>query len=353
MLNRVTCALLLLSFSVVPGQISGASLPGLLVCEDRNGQSDLTEGAYAPQIPLPGTNVPARVAVRVIPATNLALEGVEMLVNSPALVPGFIVLADYEVYGEDPATGLPDAAPLAQSGLVTIATPLANGLAWTGAAFGAPLTLAAGTPYWIAFDEVTGSGLTFGTQNLTGPDATTIALGNPIAGVPWTFDMVNERLKLRLLATSCATPSNADVTLVGAGCPAAAAPGLLTAGLPTVGNSGFAFMISGTQPNLAAALFWAPTADPVGTVVASMGCRLHLDLPGTLALLNVGLNPLQVGQAGLSGVATFPVPIPNDPALDGFSAAFQGLLVDPNGAPTGTPGLAIALTPAAVATIGL
>jgi ELWxxDGT repeat protein len=90
-------------------------------------------------------------------------------------------------------------------------------------------------------------------------------------------------------------------------------------GAPVVGSAGFTVQVSQARANAAALLLVGTSRVPV-----SVGsCTLYPSLPAPL-ILATGANG--------SGVANFPVPVPNDASLVGGEVFFQTLVVDPNGA---------------------
>ena len=114
-----------------------------------------------------------------------------------------------------------------------------------------------------------------------------------------------------------------------------ASPALWASTTPRPGESSFAFEVeNGLGSAIGAVLISILPADvPLGTL------RLNVD-PGTL----LASQPLSLDAMGSGAV---PLPLPNDPALVGFTLHSQGLVIDPAGGFVGiaaTPGLRV--TPA-------
>lgn len=115
----------------------------------------------------------------------------------------------------------------------------------------------------------------------------------------------------------------ASFTLYGGGCPGqgGAVPTLEAANAPTLGNTGFALRLERGLPASLATLHlgFAPWAIPLGG-----GCELHVNLLLPFASLS---QPIVLG-----GRASFALPLPSDPLLDGAQIFAQGYVLDPSGA---------------------
>jgi hypothetical protein len=125
-----------------------------------------------------------------------------------------------------------------------------------------------------------------------------------------------------------------QVIPVGAGCQSAGGftPVLSSAFLPTLGNAAFAFDISQVYPGLSTyAYLSAGIAAPPFPVVGA--CPIYLEWTSAIAFLSAGFY-LGPATADASGVTTFPVPIPPNPAFAGLQAGLQGAVIDPF-SPTG------------------
>ena len=127
---------------------------------------------------------------------------------------------------------------------------------------------------------------------------------------------------LRGAAPSFAVASQAPLGLynvfLGAGCGVPTAPGLIATGAParaTPGNASFALVSGGNLPGAPCALF----ASLVPGSVAVPPCTLYLG-PDLQSLF-----PLVPGVADSTGVASYPLPIPADPSLQGTAVQFQAL----------------------------
>ena len=110
---------------------------------------------------------------------------------------------------------------------------------------------------------------------------------------------------------------------VEAGCPrCASAPTLTpTGGLPFVGNSGHAVIADGV-PNGSAVLVLLGLGNAGSSFPFACG-QLHLSLPA----LSVG-NGVAAG-TGCTGSLRVPLPVPNDPSLDGLFFVTQGIFLCP------------------------
>lgn len=112
----------------------------------------------------------------------------------------------------------------------------------------------------------------------------------------------------------------------GPGCALDVPPALSGAGSPpraTLGNASFALRSSGNAPLQPCTLYWslAPGAFTLG------GCSFFLGPPG--AAVRVGATV----QSDASGVALFPVPIPDVLALEGLDVLVQAVGRDPGHGP--------------------
>lgn len=111
-------------------------------------------------------------------------------------------------------------------------------------------------------------------------------------------------------------PTGQYDVVVGPGCGSSGAPSLAAVGQATLGHAGFALETAGNAATSTAVLFTSLTqaATPLGG-----GCNLYLG--GAF-----GAEILQVGAAVTDGVgeATFALPVPADPLLEGVDLVFQG-----------------------------
>jgi hypothetical protein len=102
----------------------------------------------------------------------------------------------------------------------------------------------------------------------------------------------------------------------GTGCDGLA---LVSAGTPQLGNAGFGLRVNNV-----------PAASPVGlfgfgTLVVNPGVDLTIvGMPGCFAYTNLDLG-LFTGSLVAGGSSTLPLPIPNTPALGGFTLSSQGV----------------------------
>ena len=107
-----------------------------------------------------------------------------------------------------------------------------------------------------------------------------------------------------------------SVTPYGTGC-----DGLVLSanGVPQLGNTSFALVLSNI-PSISPVGFFA-----IGSQVVSPGVDLGvIGMAGCFSYTNLDIG-LFTGSPASGGVSTFPVPIPNNPALAGFEFAAQGL----------------------------
>jgi hypothetical protein len=127
----------------------------------------------------------------------------------------------------------------------------------------------------------------------------------------------------------CATqvPQALYNVYLGDGCAPSAAPELFASGSApqaTIGNPNFELTSTGNQPNQLQLLFMSGMS---GTVPLGSGCNQYFlgQLGG--AILQVGS-----GTTDASGKLVYAIPVPANPALEGFNANLQGLSVHTGGA---------------------
>lgn len=121
------------------------------------------------------------------------------------------------------------------------------------------------------------------------------------------------------------TPSGIFNQNLGAGCATGTVPSLFATGSPnraTIGNTTLALTSRNNPASVPCGflLSTVPGSTPVGS-----GCVAWTGDVGTL------LGPL-VALADAGGVASIPLPVPNDPSLEGMSLDFQALNIVPGGA---------------------
>ncbi len=120
----------------------------------------------------------------------------------------------------------------------------------------------------------------------------------------------------------------AGVTHRGAGCIGSFGnwPVLGSKEAPTIANASFGFELHGAAPSTGAVLFLGFNANyqiPLG-VIGVTECTLWAE-PSLSILAATGPGNAQRGD----GVATFPLPLPNNPFLRGFTLQVQAAFLDP------------------------
>lgn len=134
----------------------------------------------------------------------------------------------------------------------------------------------------------------------------------------------------------------AAATSVGTGCSSSVGvASLVTNGLPKVGNATFGFTLSGGPAGAPGYLFLAGGIAPSPLLVTPT-CLAYLDLVSLVAFIQAGLTPTGPQALSAGGTTVFPIPIPNNPAFGGITAAGQGLIID--GAAPGGIALSNAIT---------
>jgi hypothetical protein len=102
----------------------------------------------------------------------------------------------------------------------------------------------------------------------------------------------------------------------GVGCEGLA---LAANGAPQLGNASFALLLSGVTAASPVGLF------AFGSAAVNPGVDLTgIGMPGCSAHTNLDIG-LFTGSAVVNGVSTFPLSVPNNPALTGFAVASQGV----------------------------
>ena len=158
-------------------------------------------------------------------------------------------------------------------------------------------------------DAVPGARRVDVTEIVTAGDTTYYAADDGVIGVePYA-------IPLRVLGGSQAEP-------YGAGCPGSTGvrPRIGGSDVPFAGSANFAVELTGVRAGAAAIAI-------IGLARANSpypgGCRLYI--AGFIASSAVVV-------ANASGIASFPIPVPANPALIGASVFFQGVMDDPGGA---------------------
>lgn len=120
------------------------------------------------------------------------------------------------------------------------------------------------------------------------------------------------------VAASC--PLNARNISLGAGCGTPTPPVLAGSGIATIGNSSFALTAGSVAANSANVFLLSASATnlPIGA------CTVYVDPSQLLLVAGIAANS--------SGVATLPLPVPNDGALNGAAIAVQSAEVQLGGA---------------------
>jgi hypothetical protein len=118
-----------------------------------------------------------------------------------------------------------------------------------------------------------------------------------------------------------------QVNSYGAGCMGAIGiPSLATIELPFLGNGNFNLEVAQGATNSFAYLFAALA--PANPAVQVGPCSIHLDLVSMNQLITVGFSPFGPLPTGATGSATFPLPIPATPSLQGQHLFFQAAITD-------------------------
>ncbi|MCI0586990.1 MAG: hypothetical protein L0323_09145 [Planctomycetes bacterium] len=132
-------------------------------------------------------------------------------------------------------------------------------------------------------------------------------------------------------AASVAVTSTAPLGLynvnLGPGCGNQAAPSLYATGTParaTLGNASFGLQSGGNASG--GAVFLVASAFD-GTQAVGPGCTLHM-----AGGFGTGLLVLPPVTANASGLASFPLPVPNQPAIEGAHLNFQAVEIQAGGA---------------------
>ncbi|MAG32925.1 MAG: hypothetical protein CL908_18770 [Deltaproteobacteria bacterium] len=235
------------------------------------------------------------------------------------------VVAVFEIREADPTTGLPAATALSSiSGPVF---PGGSGGLWSGLPVFPEVTLWAGQSYWLSLRDTSGgSGITVGEQRMPpGANLVTFAIDT---GGGWG-PLQTGYVCVQLQSWQCGFP--AYWAPVGTPCAGglSSMPTLTSTGLPNLGNPAPALVVTNgpTVPGTIAELWWSDGVRSVGTLLPN-GCRHWLAVPGLIAFWNAGVNPYATRLLDATGSATFPTPVPNDPALLGAFFAFQALITD-------------------------
>ncbi|MFT5079879.1 MAG: hypothetical protein ACI84E_000529 [Planctomycetota bacterium] len=135
---------------------------------------------------------------------------------------------------------------------------------------------------------------------------------------------------LATLALPIQTPGALYNVYLGDGCATGAAPELFATGTPpqaTIGNTSFGLTSTGNEPGASHLLFMSLAP---GSLSLPSGCTVYLGG-------SVGVEISQFSQtvANASGVATYNLPVPASPALEGLSANFQAVTTNTAGGPFG------------------
>lgn len=297
-----------------------------------------------------------RVGVLFVPAATMQVTQVNFYFpssNAGGTIGINVAQGTFEIRPNDPVSNLPAPATLASATLLPGGGVISATGGWQGPTFSTALVLQGGVPVWLTYTRAPATGAaTLGVQNTPpGPDVTVASYES---GGAWGPVTVVDQFKVRLRSTNCTPPGPlASWTTVGQGCPGTGSltPALTPVGLPILGNFNSAITVSNALPNASFGLFWSFSADPFGTPLGG-ACTMFLETNGFLALAALGLQPFYLGALDATGTFTYPLPVPNDPALSGLGAAFQAAIADPAGV-TISPNTTIVVTEAEAALIGL
>ncbi|MDF1798126.1 MAG: hypothetical protein P1V81_03040 [Planctomycetota bacterium] len=149
----------------------------------------------------------------------------------------------------------------------------------------------------------------------------------PVAGVA-LMDAALAGPGLATLPVTIDTPGALYNVYLGDGCAVGTPPTLFATGTPpqaTIGNAGFGLRSTGNQPTEIQLLYMSLLN---GTVDYGGGCVQYF---GGL----LGSQVILVGStlSDASGTASFPLPVPADPAFEGLTVNFQAVGANPAGAP--------------------
>ncbi|MAG56615.1 MAG: hypothetical protein CMJ83_10025 [Planctomycetes bacterium] len=135
------------------------------------------------------------------------------------------------------------------------------------------------------------------------------------------------------LAALCSTapPPLAQVNLIGSGCIGSnGLPLLDSAQLPTIGNASFSLDVTQAVAGSQAWLYLSLAAAAIPITLPN-GCGLYLEPASLNNLILLGVSPIGPVPTGATGTASFPLPVPNDPAIAGISVWFQAAIADAGG----------------------
>lgn len=124
-------------------------------------------------------------------------------------------------------------------------------------------------------------------------------------------------------AVDALVPGPSAVVTSGPGCAVDAPPVLAATGAPALGSASFALELTGVDPSAAFLLYGSATP---GSFVID-GCTVHLG-----GAIGAEIVLLATSAADGLGASTMPMPVPNDPALDGLTLGLQ-VLAFTNGGP--------------------
>ena len=149
----------------------------------------------------------------------------------------------------------------------------------------------------------------------------------PVGGTA-ILDQAQPGPGLPSLSIATDTPGELYNVNLGPGCANGVPPTLVATGTParaTIGNGTFGLESAGNQPGQPALLYMSLLN---GTVDLGGGCTQYF---GGL----VGTGSILMGStiSDGTGLASFPLPVPADPAFEGLTANFQAAGVNPTGGP--------------------
>jgi hypothetical protein len=146
----------------------------------------------------------------------------------------------------------------------------------------------------------------------------------PVDGVPASLDAFAAGPGAATVTVGTRVPLGLYNVDAGPGCSAGSPPSLYAIGTPAralLGNASFALESSGNAPTTFVVYLFSPFA---ATIDVGGGCFSYVGFQGLKSSLRA-TNP--------SGVATLPLPIPNDVDLEGADVSFQLMELDPLGGP--------------------